>query len=98
MQMYECRAQENTFDIYSQDAVFHDPIGIAQGKGSIRAQFIGLVKIFEKADIPKFRILSNPPELPASTILIDQDVTYYRKASSSPTKVIIFFIYFRIWD
>lgn len=85
--MYACRAEESTFSIYTQDAVFHDPIGFAQGKGSIRAQFIGLAKIFEKADIPKFRVLSNPPGLPSSTILIDQDVTYYRKASASPTKV-----------
>lgn len=48
---------------------------------------MGLAKIFEKADIPKFRILENPPNLDKSTILIDQDVVYYRKAASDPTKV-----------
>ncbi|KAF7966226.1 hypothetical protein HWV62_39497 [Athelia sp. TMB] len=87
-EMYECKAQESTFSIYADSAVFHDPIGIAQGKGSIRAQFIGLAKIFEKADIPKFRILENPPNLDKSTILIDQDVVYYRKAASDPTKTV----------
>jgi len=84
--MYSCLAKESTFDIYTQDAVFHDPIGIAEGKGSIRAQFVGLAEIFEKAEILKFRILSSPSEVP-STILIDQDVAYYRKSSSSPFKV-----------
>jgi len=85
-EMYSCLAKESTFDIYTQDAVFHDPIGIAEGKGSIRAQFVGLAKIFEKAEILKFRILSNPSEVPSTTILIDQDVAYYRKSSSSPFK------------
>jgi len=85
--MYSCIAQENTFNIYTQDAVFHDPIGIAKGKGSVRAQFVGLAKIFEKAEITKFRILDNPPEVLSTTILIDQDVAYYRKSSSSPFKV-----------
>ncbi|KZP28852.1 hypothetical protein FIBSPDRAFT_728417 [Athelia psychrophila] len=87
-ELYECKAQESTFSIYADSAVFHDPIGIAQGKGSIRAQFMGLAKIFEKADIPKFRILENPPNLDKSTILIDQDVVYYRKAASDPTKTV----------
>ncbi|KAF9041834.1 hypothetical protein BDZ89DRAFT_1060201 [Hymenopellis radicata] len=79
----------STFGIYTKDAVFHDPVGIANGVSSISAQFIGLIKLFPRADITKFRILENPPSLPPPTMLIDQDVAYYWNASSSsPTKVV----------
>ncbi|KAG1757246.1 hypothetical protein EDB19DRAFT_1656501 [Suillus lakei] len=86
-EMYSCNPNDTTFNIYTEDAVFADPVGIATGPKSIRAQFIGLAKLFEKADIPKFRVLKNPPQAPLGTILVDQDVSYYRDAfSSSPTK------------
>ncbi|PPQ79425.1 hypothetical protein CVT25_002695 [Psilocybe cyanescens] len=81
--------KETTFNIYAREAVFHDPVGIAKGIDSVRSQFMGLAKIFSRADIPKFRILENPSNLPRNTILIDQDVAYFRDAkSSSPTKVV----------
>lgn len=51
-----------------------------------REQFNGLAKIFGKATIDKHNLLTNPPSLPSSTLLVDQDVTYYRDASKSPTK------------
>ena len=104
------RLQE-TYKIYTEDAVFHDPIGIAEGLKSIRAQFNGLVKVrhrfrhstdymlapmahtqllvqvFPRADVKSFRLLQNPPSVPKSTILVDQDVAYYRDPNGSPTKV-----------
>ncbi|KIJ66211.1 hypothetical protein HYDPIDRAFT_109197 [Hydnomerulius pinastri MD-312] len=90
-EMYSCRPKESTFSIYTKDAVFHDPVGIARGADAIKAQFIGLAKLFDKADIPKFRVLQNPPGLASSIILVDQDVAYYYKnaeSSSSPTKTV----------
>ncbi|KAF9567770.1 hypothetical protein CPC08DRAFT_702941, partial [Agrocybe pediades] len=88
-ELYSCKPTERSFDIYSQDAVFHDPVGIAKGISSVRAQFMALAKIFEHADIPKFRLLQNPPTVPSNVLLIDQDVAYYRKGnSSSPTKTV----------
>ena len=104
------RSQE-TYEIYTEDAVFHDPIGIADGLRSIRAQFNGLVKVrhrsrhptdymrartahtqflaqvFPHADLKTFSLLQNPPSVPKSTILVDQDVAYYRDPNGSPTKV-----------
>ncbi|KIP03622.1 hypothetical protein PHLGIDRAFT_77281 [Phlebiopsis gigantea 11061_1 CR5-6] len=80
--------KESTYQVYAKEAVFHDPIGIAEGIESIRAQFNGLVKLFPRADIPRFRVLENPSSVPKSTILIDQDVAYFRDPNaSSPTKV-----------
>lgn len=45
----------------------------------IKAQFNSLPKIFEKSTIDRLVVLKNPPNLPHSTILVDQDVSYYRK-------------------
>ena len=46
------------------------------------------LQIFPRADIPRFRILENPSSVPKSTILVDQDVSYFRDPNaSSPTKV-----------
>ncbi|EED82759.1 predicted protein [Postia placenta Mad-698-R] len=79
--------KEETYKIYTSDATFHDPVGIAEGIKAIRAQFNGLVKVFPRADLEQFRLLENPPSVPKGTILIDQDVSYYRDPSGSPTKV-----------
>ncbi|KAF9531933.1 hypothetical protein CPB83DRAFT_732373, partial [Crepidotus variabilis] len=88
-EMYSCKPTATTFNVYATDAVFHDPIGIAPGRESVRNQFIALAKLFPRADIPKFRILENPPTVPPNTILIDQDVAYFRDANASaPTKTV----------
>ncbi|KAI0936998.1 hypothetical protein AcW1_001088 [Taiwanofungus camphoratus] len=105
-ELYTCRPSENTYEIYTHDAVFHDPVGIAEGIKSIREQFNGLVKvcsytiqtrvymrtrdlqIFPRAEITQLRVLENPPSVPKSTILIDQDVAYYRNPTSSPTATV----------
>ncbi|KAF8910139.1 hypothetical protein CPB84DRAFT_1764706 [Gymnopilus junonius] len=88
-EMYTCKLKDTTFDIYQENAVFQDPIGIAHGVDSIRAQFTALSKLFPRADITKFRILENPVNVPTNEILIDQDVAYYRDPdASAPTKTI----------
>ncbi|KAJ8494532.1 hypothetical protein ONZ51_g2250 [Trametes cubensis] len=90
-ELYTSKPTDRTYEIYAPEAVFHDPIGIAEGIKSIRAQFNGLAKerLFPRADIPSFRLLENPPSVPKSKILIDQDVSYYRDPNaSSPTKTV----------
>ena len=44
-----------------------------------------LFQLFTKSEIRSFRVLTNPPNVPKSTILVDQDVDYYAK--SSPKKI-----------
>ena len=39
-------------------------------------------KLFDKATIDRQAVLENPSSLPKSTLLVDQDVTYYRKPDS----------------
>ncbi|KAI0756486.1 hypothetical protein C8Q80DRAFT_1128886 [Daedaleopsis nitida] len=87
-ELYTSKPTDRTYEIYAPEAVFHDPVGIAQGIKSIREQFNGLAKIFPRADIPSFRVLQAPPSVPKSTILIDQDVSYYRDPKGEPTKTV----------
>jgi len=88
-ELYSCKSTDRSYDVYAKDAVFRDPVGIAEGVDSIKAQFNGLEKIFDRAEIPKFRVLKNPENTPKDVILIDQDVAYYRKNdASSPTKTV----------
>ncbi|KAI0763701.1 hypothetical protein BC629DRAFT_1293766 [Irpex lacteus] len=88
-ELYTCKPQESTYSAYTNNAVFHDPIGVAEGLDSIKAQFNGLAKIFPRADLPKFKVLENPPSVPKNKILIDQDVDYYRDPKSDkPTKTV----------
>ncbi|KAI0093983.1 hypothetical protein BDY19DRAFT_881332 [Irpex rosettiformis] len=81
-ELYTCKPTENTYSVYANNAVFHDPVGIAEGIESIRAQFNGLAKIFPRADLPKFRVLENPPSVSKNKILIDIDVDYYLDAKA----------------
>ncbi|KAK7695038.1 hypothetical protein QCA50_002226 [Cerrena zonata] len=88
-QLYTSSPSQSAYSIYSNDATFHDPIGIAEGLESIKAQFNGLAKLFPRAEIPRFRLLENPASVPKSIILIDQDVAYFRDPkASSPTKIV----------
>ncbi|KLO20108.1 hypothetical protein SCHPADRAFT_817082 [Schizopora paradoxa] len=88
-ELYSCKPKETSYDVYTENAVFRDPVGIAEGVHSIKAQFNSLAKIFDKAEIPKFRLLKNPENTPKDVIIIDQDVAYYYKeGASSPTKTV----------
>ncbi|KAL8291773.1 hypothetical protein RQP46_002031 [Phenoliferia psychrophenolica] len=86
-ELYKCKPTNSSYDVYTSKAVFHDPIGFADGLDLIKAQFNGLPKIFDKATIDRLVVLQTPSALPNSTILVDQDVTYYRKADT-PTKTV----------
>ena len=49
---------QDTYEIYTRDAVFHDPVGIAVGVDSIRSQFDALPKV-----VPDSRQLIVVPDL-----------------------------------
>ncbi|KAG8962378.1 hypothetical protein FRC03_004303 [Tulasnella sp. 419] len=82
-ELYSSQPTESTYEIYAPDAVFHDGISYAEGMDCVKAHFNGLPKIFAKTRILRFRVLNNPPNIPESTILIDQDVDYHLSASSA---------------
>jgi len=69
-ELYSCKAQDRSYEIYAHDAVFHNPLGIARGKDSIRAQFDALPKLFPRSDIQQLRVLENPPGTSATYSLL----------------------------
>ena len=89
-ELYLCKPKESTYEIYADNAVFHDPVSIAEGLPRIRAQFNALPKLFPRSTIDKFDVLESPKTLSPSTksIVINQDVTYYRseKTDEKPFK------------
>ncbi|KZS93362.1 hypothetical protein SISNIDRAFT_485618 [Sistotremastrum niveocremeum HHB9708] len=78
-QLYSCKPVSTTYDVYDEKATFRDPIGIAEGRASIKSQFDALASMCAKGDLPKFRVLENPSTVPKSTLLVDQDVGYHFK-------------------
>lgn len=87
--LYSCKARNGSYEVYTHDAVFHDPIGTACGVDSIRAQFDALPKLFPRSDIQKLRVLDTPPGTHANLVLIDLDVAYFRDAqATSPFEVV----------
>lgn len=42
---FDSSHMQSTYSTYTNNAVFHDPIGVAEGIDSIRAQFNGLAKV-----------------------------------------------------
>lgn len=58
---------------------------MAHGQTHIQEQFNGLAKIFSKSTYDRQDLLQNPEGVPASTMLVNQDVTYYRGESPFKT-------------
>lgn len=60
-ELYTVSPTDKSYAVYAEDAVFHDPVGLARGKSSIKAQFNALPSLFPRAEIGFFRILETPP-------------------------------------
>lgn len=90
LQLYSCTPKESTYAVYAKNAVFHDPVSIAEGVDRIRAQFNALPALFPRSTIDKFNVLEQPSHstLSPKSILVDQDVTYYhdKDPSAKPFK------------
>lgn len=78
-EMYSSAPTSSSYDIYTQEAIFHDPVSIARGLPSIKAQFNALPALFPKAIVKQMDFLETPKEAPAHSVLIDQTVEWYKK-------------------
>lgn len=81
-ELYSCKPKESTYNIFAENATFHDPLSIAQGIARIRVQYNGLVKLFPRARVDKFVLLESPKTL-TNSLLINQYVTYWRSENTS---------------
>ncbi|KAH9809346.1 hypothetical protein DFH28DRAFT_1035906, partial [Melampsora americana] len=88
--LYTCHPSESAYEMYSENATFHDPVSIATPLSSIKSQFNGMPKVFSSATIDKFEVLESPSTLPNPPgpdqfTIINQDVTYFRKGEKFKT-------------
>lgn len=66
LSLYQLKPTNESYAHYAQNAVFHDPVSIAEGLDSIKSQFNGMPKVFEKSETQSelFKT-SSPPVFPS---------------------------------
>jgi len=89
-ELYSCNPSEASYEMYAENATFHDPLTMATPLSTIKSQFNGMPKMFSSSTIDKFQLLQSPPTLPTPPgpdqfTVINQDVTYYRDGSKLKT-------------
>lgn len=49
LSLYQLKPSEKAYSRYASNAVFHDPVSIAQGLDAVKSQFNGMPKVFESS-------------------------------------------------
>jgi hypothetical protein len=90
LSLYQCKPTEKSYSHYRKDAVFHDPVSIAQGLDSIKSQFNGMPKIFERSDTQKCEVLdsSHAKDQHTNSIVLNLTQHYVFKGSKTPEKTL----------
>ncbi|KAK3066004.1 hypothetical protein LTR53_017805 [Teratosphaeriaceae sp. CCFEE 6253] len=84
--LYQCRPSDEAYSHYRKDAVFHDPVSIAKGLDSIKSQFNGMPKIFERSDTQKLEVLDDPQQ--PNSIVLNLTQHYVFKGGKTPEKTL----------
>ncbi|TKA68449.1 hypothetical protein B0A55_07720 [Friedmanniomyces simplex] len=84
--LYQCRPSEQAYSHYRQDAVFHDPVSIAKGLESIKSQFNGMPKLFERSDTKTLEVLDDPKQ--PNSIVLNLTQHYVFKGGKTPEKTL----------
>ncbi|RXK35580.1 hypothetical protein M231_07165 [Tremella mesenterica] len=66
LKLYQLQPVSAAYARYDQKATFHDPIGLAEGLESVKAQFNSMPKIFSKSETLDLKVLDNPQVKPPS--------------------------------
>ena len=61
LKLYQLQPSEDAYRHYAPNAVFHDPVSIAEGLDSIRSQFNGMPKVFAESITQRCDTLANSP-------------------------------------
>ncbi|KAK4984906.1 hypothetical protein LTR66_007047 [Elasticomyces elasticus] len=80
--LYQLKPSEQAYSHYAQNAVFHDPVSIAQGLDSIKSQFNGMPKIFSESNTQKCEVLDEPSQ--PNSIVLNLTQQYVFKSSLNP--------------
>jgi len=86
LSLYQLRPSDKSYSHYRSDAVFHDPVSIAKGLDSIKSQFNGMPKLFERSDTQKCEVLEDAKA--ANSIVLNLTQHYVFKGSKTPEKTV----------
>lgn len=59
LSLYQLKPSKKAYSHYREDAVFHDPVSIAQGLESIKSQFNGMPKLFSESTTQHVSVLDS---------------------------------------
>jgi len=85
LSLYQLNPTDKSYSHYSPNAVFHDPVSIAKGLDSIKSQFNGMPKLFERSDTQKCEVLADSPP---NTLALNLTQHYVFKGSKTPEKTV----------
>lgn len=85
LSLYQLRPTEQSYAHYHSDAVFHDPVSIAKGLDSIKSQFNGMPKLFERSDTQKCQVIDDGR---SDSIALDLTQHYVFKGGKTPEKTL----------
>ena len=83
LQLYQLHPSEKAYAHYRPDATFHDPVSIAQGLESIKAQFNGMPKLFSSSTTQSCNVIDSEGETAPSSLALDLTQHYVFKAGGA---------------
>ncbi|ORY26325.1 hypothetical protein BCR39DRAFT_470405 [Naematelia encephala] len=86
LNLYQLNPITAAYARYSENATFHDPIGLAEGLESVKAQFNGMPKIFSSSITKGYKVLDNPEVKPPS---IQFSLSQLYKLKLPPTEKLV---------
>lgn len=85
LSLYQCKPSEQSYSHYRSDAVFHDPVSIAKGLDSIKSQFNGMPKLFERSDTKQCDVMDTGAK---DAIVLNLTQHYVFKGGKTPEKTL----------
>ncbi|KAL8937150.1 MAG: hypothetical protein Q9211_003832 [Gyalolechia sp. 1 TL-2023] len=80
LQLYQLHPSEQAYSHYTPHAVFHDPVSIAKGLDSIKAQFNGMPKLFAESITQQCDVLANDSSSPPNSLALNLTQHYVFKS------------------
>ncbi|KAK5169330.1 uncharacterized protein LTR77_005305 [Saxophila tyrrhenica] len=85
LSLYQLKPTDKSYCHYKPDAVFHDPVSIAQGLDSIKSQFNGMPKLFERSDTQQCVVIDDGKP---DTLALNLTQHYVFKGGKTPEKTL----------
>ncbi|WRT66689.1 uncharacterized protein IL334_003649 [Kwoniella shivajii] len=91
LNLYQLNPISAAYARYDEKATFHDPIGLAQGLNSIKAQFNAMPSIFSQSETKGLKFLENPEVKPPSVQVSLSQLYHFKTAGSKLVNSLVTF-------